>query len=414
MSNSTTRDLRAETPELYSYLLSPAAIRERTQQIYALTQAERGCFVINEERLPATVAFVLDVIRKHYPDLNVPFHSRWGHIQAGASNRLALLNQQLAEADPVERTRTKIDMVVMSVLLDAGAGPQWCYHENERSFNRSEGLAVAAYHMSRRGLFSASPKQEPWRVDGARLQALTQTELETGFQVDENNPLTGVAGRLGLLNRLGAVLCDNTSWFPDARPGNLLDRLRRSHGDQFTAQQLLGAVLEGFGPIWPGRLTLNGRPLGDVWHHPELGAVDDPKALVPFHKLSQWLTYSLIEPIREAGFPVPGVEQLTGLAEYRNGGLFVDHGVLQLRDPKNLTQSHTPDSPLIVEWRALTLCLLDRVVTDIQSALGETPETFPAAKVLEGGTWRAGRILAAEKRADSSPPIKLASDGTVF
>ncbi len=414
MSNSATRDLRAEQPELYAYLLSPTAIRERTQQIYALTQAGQGCFVINEARLPDTVAFVLEVIRKHYPDLNVPFHSRWGHIQAGGSDRLALLNQQLAGADAVERARTKIDMVVMSVLLDAGAGPQWRYHEEARSFNRSEGLAVAAYHMSRRGLFSASPKQEPWRVDGARLQTLNQAELEAGFQVGENNPLTGVAGRLGLLNRLGAVLCENTTWFPDARPGNLLDRLRHCHGDQFSAQQLLGAVLEGFGPIWPSRLTLDGRPLGDVWHHPKLGAADDPKALVPFHKLSQWLTYSLIEPIREAGFPVPGVEQLTGLAEYRNGGLFVDHGVLNLRDPEQLTQSHQPDSPLIVEWRALTLCLLDRVVSDIQEALGETPETFPAAKVLEGGTWRAGRILAAEKRADSSPPIKLASDGTVF
>jgi hypothetical protein len=34
--------------------------------------------------------------------------------------------------------------------------------------------------------------------------------------------------------------------------------------------------------------------------------------------------------------------------------------------------------------------------------------------VLEGGTWAAGRKLAREKRPDASPPIAVASDGTVF
>jgi hypothetical protein len=54
---------------------------------------------------------------------------------------------------------------------------------------------------------------------------------------------------------------------------------------------------------------------------------------VPFHKLSQWLAYSLVEVFEEAGVPVHGLDELTGLPEYRNGGLFLDLGVLALRDP---------------------------------------------------------------------------------
>jgi hypothetical protein len=43
-----------------------------------------------------------------------------------------------------------------------------------------------------------------------------------------------------------------------------------------------------------------------------------------------------------------------------------------------------------------------------------TSEQFPLAKVLEGGTWWAGRFLAKEKRSDGSPPLQIESDGTVF
>jgi hypothetical protein len=39
---------------------------------------------------------------------------------------------------------------------------------------------------------------------------------------------------------------------------------------------------------------------------------------------------------------------------------------------------------------------------------------LPLAKVLEGGTWAAGRIIARRLRADGSPPLNVVSDGTVF
>jgi len=135
---------------------------------------------------------------------------------------------------------------------------------------------------------------------------------------------------------------------------------------------------------------------------------------VPLHKLSQWMTYSLIEPLQRAGLTVADIDGLTGLAEYRNGGLFVDGGVLVLRDAEDAARAHEVDSPLVVEWRALTVALLDRLAVVIRQRLNTDAETLPLAKILEGGTWAAGRKLAFERRPDGSPPLRIISDGTVF
>ncbi len=108
------------------------------------------------------------------------------------------------------------------------------------------------------------------------------------------------------------------------------------------------------------------------------------------------------------------IDGLTGLAEYRNGGLFVDTGVLALRDPAEAMREHDVASPLVVEWRALTVALLDRLAQALRRRLDMDATTLPLAKVLEGGTWAAGRQIARDKRADGSPPIKVISDGTVF
>ena len=119
-------------------------------------------------------------------------------------------------------------------------------------------------------------------------------------------------------------------------------------------------------------------------------------------------------PILESGLSVTGLEELTGLAEYRNGGLFLDSGLISLKDPTDASRDWKPESDLIIEWRALTIHLLDMVGLEIQKALGKTPEEFPLAKVLEGGTWWTGRKLAQEKRKDGVPPLQIISDGTVF
>ncbi|MEO1293155.1 MAG: DUF1688 family protein, partial [Pseudomonadota bacterium] len=175
------------------------------------------------------------------------------------------------------------------------------------------------------------------------------------------------------------------------------------------ARSILIALLDALGPIWPNQRHLGGRALGDVWPHPMASGA----GLVPFHKLSQWLAYSLIEPLQRLGLEITDLDALTGLAEYRNGGLFLDTGVIALRDPSVAETPQDPGGPLVVEWRALTVCLLDRVAAGVRAELRLDADALPLAAVLEGGTWAAGRRLAALKRG-GRPPIAIRSDGSVF
>ncbi|WNG23317.1 DUF1688 family protein [Cystobacter fuscus] len=389
-----------------SYLLGPRAIRERCQALLELGLAgQLEHFRVDTARLPAVADYVLEVTREAYPSLDIPVHSRWGHFDVGGIRRNAELEARLAPLPPAERARAKLDLVVTSVLLDAGSGPRWKYQEpGGGTYARSEGLAVASFRMFLAGAFSSDPAH-PLRADAEGLRGLSLEALAEGFQVTEDNPLDGLEGRLELLHGLGRVL---------PRPGSLFDRLAAHGRREVTATQVLGQVLQSLGPIWPGRITLDGVNLGDVWPHSALGALDHSDSLVPFHKLSQWLTYSLIEPLEEGGLHVTGLEALTGLPEYRNGGLLVDGGVLVPRDERLLTDAYKPGSEPIVEWRALTVALLDEVGQRVRERLGMTAEQLPLAKVLQGGTWSAGRKLAAQKRPGGPPPIRIESDGTVF
>ena len=168
------------------------------------------------------------------------------------------------------------------------------------------------------------------------------------------------------------------------------------------------------GSIWPGRIALDGVSLGDTWRHPAIVRNDETNGLMPFHKLSQWLSYSLVEPLQDGGVAVTDFDGLTGLAEYRNGGLFLDAGVIALRDPAAAGQGHEVWSELVVEWRALTVALLDRIAPLVRDKLSLDAANCPLGAVLEGGTWAAGRKLANAKRPGGPPPIYVISDGTVF
>lgn len=399
------------------YLLSPPAIRERAKQIFELTQNGETHFTYNPDRLTPTIEYVLQTIRKNYPDLIIPFHSRWGHFRVGGIDRVKNFDNQLTAMPAIERARTKLDLVITSVLLDAGAGAEWSYLEDSSSktFARSEGLGVASFHMFCSGVMSSDKKSN--RADSGGLRSVTADDLRTHFQVSAKNPLVGVEGRVQLLNNLGKAV-ENKTIFKDGRPGNIVDYLSEKYGQTIPATGILRAVLDGLGTIWPGRITAvtaNGSVnLGDVWSLPKLGKPGSFDSLVPIHKLSQWLTYSLIEPIQDAGFTVTGVEDLTGLAEYRNGGLLIDTELLTLKNPADLKTHWTPDSELIIEWRALTIHLLDIIGARVQQAIDRTPQDFPLAKVLEGGTWWAGRFIAQEKRSGGNPPLNIQSDGTVF
>lgn len=351
-------------------LLAAGAVRERCRIVYeAARRGGLAHFELHEQRLGACADYVVDTIRQNYPDLDVPYHSRWRHFEA-AGRRIP------PGCDPREQAA----LVVVSVLLDAGAGPGWRYD----GLARSEGLAAASFDW----FFAGMP---PLREVGAAA-------LGAAFRAGPDNPLVGIEGRAGLLRRLGVVVDQRLH----GDLGNLLDLLPADAGG------ILAVLLDLFGSTWPGRLVVDGVPLGDAWRHSAVPG----DGIVPFHKLSQWLAYSLIEPLEAAGRRVANLDALTGLPEYRNGGLLLDSGVLALKHPA--LELYPVESELVVEWRALTVALIDELATAVRQRLGLTAAEFPLAKVLQGGTWSAGRCIARERRRDGAPPIRVASDGTVF
>jgi hypothetical protein len=376
-------------------------------------------FTVDLESLGQAAQVVSELIRVNYPDGAVPFHARWRHFVLGARDLWAERAAQVRWTSPAAKARAEFDLAITSVLLDAGAGASWHFLDQDTGsvVSRSEGLAVASLRMFEAGAFSADPA-DPLRADAERLVHLRHEEISDGFQSMVGNRLVGVEGRADLLASLGRAVAANPTVFARedrARPGGLYDHLAaQAEGGKLPAPHILEALLQHLGSIWPGRLTLGGVPLGDTWRHPAIKRDDATNGLVPVHKLSQWLAYSLIEPLQWSGIEVTDIDGLTGLAEYRNGGLFVDSGVLRLRDPEAAIHPSPVGSTLVVEWRALTVALLDRIAALIRERRGLTIDEFPLARVLEGGTWAAGRLLARDKRLDGSPPIAVESDGTVF
>ena len=401
-------------------LLCAAAVRRTARRVLQLAVEDSlDDWVVHRERLPAAADFVVQVVRDRYPDLHPPFHARWRHFVFAGQDLWARGIGARAWKTPAERARAAFDLAITSVLLDAGAGADWRYTDRATGLTaaRSEGLALASLRWFERGGLSSDPRA-PLRADATALRGIDAAAVDAAFQSGTRNTLQGAAGRAALLNRLGVAVAARTDLFAIAdvpRPGGLFDALAAcAVGDRIPAPIILEVLLDGLGAIWPNRPTLAGVALGDCWPYPALSGAAPEEHFVPLHKLSQWLAYSLIEPLEAAGIQVSDVAGLTGLAEYRNGGLFVDLEVLVPRDPQTLSRVHEVSDPFIVGWRALTVALLDEIAPLVAAGLGFTTQQFPLPRVLEGGTWAAGRLIARRKRTDGGPPIRITSDGTVF
>ncbi|KAJ7216303.1 hypothetical protein GGX14DRAFT_441079 [Mycena pura] len=436
-------NLTASTPpkQVAAYLRTLPSIRERCTRVFDLAkQGKLQYFNYHPDKEPDLTAFCVDIIKRDFGTdyTQIPPHGRWRHLDAGRARIEPLIDQWEASPLPPEKTeiaKRLIDLFMVAVLLDAGAGSQWVYTEpgTGLQFSRSEGLAVAAFHMFSRGLFS-SDVNHPYRVDAEGLARISVDQITAEMQVTPDNPLVGLEGRTSLLTNLSAALRACPQFFgADARPGGIVDFLE--------AQSLVSAdgtrnvpvaalwhtLIVGLQPIWPpSRTVLAGVPLGDVWPCAVLTAgapAEEGATLVPFHKLTGWLAYSLMEPLRVVlRWRFDGIEDMTGLPEYRNGGLLLDLGVLSLKPnpPEALPTDAVsgvprvpPSHPAIIEWRALTVIMLDRTAAALRRALSAPDLTL--AQVLESATWKGGREIAKARRGPAGgPPIEIVSDGTLF
>jgi hypothetical protein len=400
------------------WLTSPLAVTERCDNIVEAGRAgDLEHFRVVEDRLDDAARYVARTIEERHPDLVIPPHSRWRHFEVAGTD----LWQELARSlhgDAHEIARIRFDLAVISVLLDAGAGPDWHYRhaDSGTELSRSEGLAIASFEAFREGVFS-SDADRPLMADADGLKNLDVDRLAEAFQAGPANPLPGLSNRVALLRKLGHSLGERVEAHTDeaSRPAALFDRLVHTSIDgNASVLDLFGDLQRVTGPIWPDRLTLAGASLGDTWPHPKAGGKGLGAGLVPFHKLCQWMCYSLLEPAEDAGLRFTDASVLTPLAEYRNGGLIVDLGLIEPKHGRVFGQEHRPGDEIVVEWRALTIPMILAIAGKLRQYFAMEADQLPLAAVLEGGTWWAGRKIAAEKRPGGAPPIRVVSDGTVF
>ncbi|KAF7547135.1 hypothetical protein G7Z17_g7936 [Cylindrodendrum hubeiense] len=448
------------------YLRSLGAVRERSKIVTDKAfRNDLKHFDVDMQKFPDVVTFVSGIIKRDYdaPFTSIPPHGRYQHFAVGGRDRIAqLLSTWPDTVDNTERCRRLIDLFLVSVLLDAGAGTQWSYKSNEngRIYRRSEGIAVASLEMFKAGLFSGNPGNR-FQVDKQGLKALTVEKLAASLQSRPGNEMAGLQGRTDMLVRLGGALNDKPDYFgDDGRPGDLIDHLLGHPSTQASSVLIVplpvlwNVLMTGLAPIWPqSRTSINGVNLGDAWpcqSMPQQGSSTKISAfpnnsnaaawesILPFHKLTQWLTYSLMQPMQSLlKMHFAGTELLTGLPEYRNGGLFVDLGVLTLKkdDAERGLQNYSdwcrrtnasgvevapmfePSDDVIVEWRGVTVGFLDRLASEVNRTLKSelAGHELTLAQLLEAGSWRGGREIAEINRPNTKePPILIESDGTVF
>jgi len=269
------------------------------------------------------------------------------------------------------------------------------------------------------------------------LKRLTVEKLATGLQVSRENPIEGLEGRSSLLIKLGEAMDNQKLFGVDGRPGNMLGMFQPIHrwavltpcpdyllqhpttkksgaSSIVTIPTLWSVLMDGLAPIWPqSRTQFDGISLGDSWPCSSMPPAPGWERIVPFHKLTQWLTYSLLVPMSKLmGIMFVGEQLLTGLPEYRNGGLLIDTGLLTLKphqakrgidkyneNAKRAGQPNmevvpmfTPDDDVIVEWRAVTLGFLDLLLDEVNKRLGlGDSDGLTLAQMLEAGTWKVMR-----------------------
>ena len=400
-------------------LLSASAVRESCRAVFAtIERGESEHFLWRPERLAAAADRVVDALRPRPPAPALLPHGCWRLFEAAGVDRWGAA-APAAGSDRRARARARCELALARALLDAGATGAWRYVDvpTATSLAGAEGIAVATLRMYLAGFFSAD-RRSPLRIDAAALATVDASRLGAGFGAGAANPLPGLAARVAVLRRLGEVATATTAVFDaPARLGHLFDHLEaQALRAVLPAAVLLRALLRALAPAWPSRLRVDGIPLGDCWRHAAArvdGAPPAAQGFVALHRIAQWLAMSLVEPLEEAGISVTGQDELSALADERNGGLLLDAGVLVPRDPAQQSGILRVHDPAVVEWRAATVAGLGLVAERVRK-VAEAGATPVPPRVLAAATWSAARQLASELRPGGAPPLCVDVDGGYF
>ena len=340
-------------------------------------------FEINLEKLDQTVDDLLEFILKKYPKMNIGMHSRLNHIPEWYD----LVQKWKCPLN--EKIKRLIDLLFVSVLLDGGSGENWKYISNNIEYRRSEGLGKCVYNMFISGFFSLDEKQ-PYKVDMNRIKLINLDEFKNEFQISKDNILIGLENRLENLVNFSKFMINNDNFNinNNIRPGNIFDKI---YNNLEIDLDKLYEIIFSFSPI-----------INDVHYYKPLDVY------VPFHKILQWLSYSLIDLFKKFNISIRSDNYLTALPEYRNGGFLIDSNIINFKNNNLKNIFHEINSDIIIELRASTIVLIDIIKDKINI---KKKNNLNISQVLEGGTWRYGRYLA---NKNNISPIKIKSNGIIF
>jgi GTP cyclohydrolase II len=424
--NNITQD-----PEI---LYSLQNIYENSEKIFMkIINGNSKYFIFNKNNYELLESKIEKELNENYKK-NKKFinHSRLNHFEYNKKDYFKILHDENWKTDKIEKLRRSTELIIISCLLDAGAGDNWKYYsiKTNEFHKRSEGLGLCTLQMYEDGLFSSDPAN-PYMVNAYGLKNLSLQKFMNYFQINDNNDLIGITNRYSIIKKLSLILESNTDYYGYESPrlGNIVDFINLNYNitESGIKDHLIYDILvKSLKHIWENENSFVKLP-GDIWIHPDF---KDPSNMYAdhffFNKILQWINFSVIDYYEKfTNIEIIQTDILLPLSEYRNGGLLIDENIISLKNSLNPkcdcdccipTQNNTLDkklkanSPIIIEWRAITINLLKKLFIKIKPIF----KNLTISQFLENGSWIAGRKIAYKKRDSGNPPLNILLDGVYF
>lgn len=343
-------------------------VRERAWMLLAAVErGESEHFNLSPESVSTVALALASAIRETTPDLRPPLATLWPRLQRDHPAAVERLAASVAGLDGQGRARAGADMALLAlVIAPDGVEP---------------GLGALAQFFAAGGTTTRP-------ADGPALNAPGLRRLLAGDTAvalpDELRPVLQDPATRQRLETLATGLEQDAETFgADGRFGTLLDRIAGpARSDGLTAQGMLDRLGPLLDPVAGSTVRIGGSIAGDIWRHPLAWADDRSRELVPFHCLLQSLVLDLVEPLAEAGIKLDGLEELTVPATRRLAADILRLGLVNPRHAAVARLRHPPGSDIVVELRALSIALADRLVDRLRQELNLTVRDLPAVRIV--------------------------------
>ncbi|WP_305988874.1 DUF1688 family protein [Roseibium sp. MMSF_3544] len=398
-------------------LFKPQEVRRRAHDLLGIaTDSGLKHVEVDLSKLSDALLMVLETTKENYPEFHIPPYGVWRDFEAGGIDRWAALASARSFEGAEQMLTSAADLAVLSAYMKTMHPVGWHYEDRmtETRVSGKQASALAAFHMFASGSFS-SEMTDPYRVDAETLIRMEKDELAFGLQWDLQDDTDLLEALQQHLKRLGEALALRSDFFSEGyftRPGLLMVRLAREGGGAVSALKLMDRLLEALAPVWLGGAEAGDISLGDSFRHS--GGTGSSEATVfPFHLAAQDMVYSLVEPFAWAGLEVEDLNLLAVPADDTHAAVFVKTGVLKIKDgPEAPTEESVRDR--MIEIRAITMALTDKLADLLRSELDVTAEQLPLTCILEGGTSRAGNHVLQQSSPGTDKLGRFLNPGAVF